>query len=148
MKDKDLLTIRHLRSNARISLTELSKKTNIAVSTLYDRLKGYRQSVIKRYTVLLDFNSLGYYTRATIVLKVKNEQKNEIAQFLSSHPTMNSLYKINNGYDFLFEGVFKQLKDMEEFMEALDNKFVIKSKQVYYIIEELKKESFMDGDII
>jgi len=42
----------------------------------------------------------------------------------------------------MVEGIFKNIKDLEEFIETLEDRFKIKSKQVYYVIEEITKEQF------
>ena len=75
------------------------------------------------------------------MLKVNKISRAEIKEFLVKHPNANSLYKINNGYDFLVEGVFKHLKDLEDFIELLDEKYTIEDTQVHYIIDDLMELS-------
>ncbi|MBT3690435.1 hypothetical protein HOG11_03690, partial [bacterium] len=91
----------------------------------------------------LNFTELGYSIRATITLKVDAQQKNQVSEFLLKIPNLNSLYKINNGYDFMLEVVHKEMRDLELFLELLDSKFIIKEKNVYYVIDELLRESFL-----
>ena len=78
------------------------------------------------------------------MLRVHKDSKEPIRQFLEKHVNANSLYKINNGYDFLIEGVFRHLKDVEDFLEKLEEKFEVMEKQVYYIIDDIKRETFME----
>ena len=47
----------------------------------------------------------------------------------------------------MFEAVFRNLKETEEFIEAIEEKFGIIEKQVFYITEDVKRESFMEEDI-
>ncbi|MBR9691938.1 winged helix-turn-helix transcriptional regulator, partial [Candidatus Woesearchaeota archaeon] len=70
MNKKDLKIIAYLRQNARMPLTKMSRKTQIPVSTIFDRLKMNENSLIVKHTSLLDFSKLGYNTRANITLKV------------------------------------------------------------------------------
>lgn len=143
LSKKELLLMAYLRQNARETLTKLSRKTNVPISTIYDKLKQYENDIIKKHTSLLDFNRLGYTTRATIMLKVDKEIKMDIREFLTNSRSINSIFKINNGFDFLLEGIFREIKDLEDFLDRLDEKFKIKNKQVYYIIEDIKREGFM-----
>jgi Lrp/AsnC family transcriptional regulator, leucine-responsive regulatory protein len=143
MNSKDLLILAHLRNDARITLTNLSKKTNIPISTIYDRLKMQEEGFIQKHTTLIDFAKLGYNTRANITLKVDREQREAIKEYLIKHQNVNSVYKINSGYDFLIETVFKNIKDLEDFMEILDQKFKITDSQTHYIINDIKREAFM-----
>jgi DNA-binding Lrp family transcriptional regulator len=143
MNNKDLKIITYLRQNARMPLTEMSKKTHIPVSTLFDRLKVNSQDVIKKHTSLLDFAKLGFHTRANITFKVDRDDKDPLKEFLIKHQAVNSVYRINNGYDFMVEGVFRQIKDMEEFIDSVEQEFKIEDKKSFFIIEDLKKECFM-----
>jgi hypothetical protein len=67
--------------------------------------------------------------------------------FLMKHPNINSANKINNGYDFLVEAVFRELKDVDEFLEKVDERFKVQEKHVYYIIDELGREMFMTDKV-
>jgi len=145
MKSKDLLILANLRKNARMSLTNMSKKTSVPISTIYDRLKIFNKDFVKKHTTLVDFSKLGYHTRANIALKVKKDDRDSIKEYLLKHQNVNSLYKINSGYDYLIEGVFVHIKDLDEFLENLDSKFTIEEKQTYYIVNDIKKEEFMSN---
>ncbi|MFO8016330.1 MAG: hypothetical protein R6U32_04445 [Candidatus Woesearchaeota archaeon] len=146
MKDRDMVIITQLRSNARKNLTTMSRETGIPVSTLFDRIKLHENGLIKKHAAIIDFSRLGYTTRANLMLKVKKEQRDELKSFLSKQESVNSVYKINNNFDFLVEGIFMHIKELEEFMERMDEKFDIESKDIYYIVDEIKKEGFMSGE--
>lgn len=140
---KDLIVISNLRTNARETLTNLSKKVKMPVSTIYDRLKMHEGELIKRHTSLIDFTKLGYYARAHIVLKVNKEERERVKEYLKKSLCVNNVYKINNNYDFLIEGVFRNVKELEDFVDELEEKFAVSDKQVYYVIEDIKTESFL-----
>lgn len=148
MKKTDLLIISSLRQNARVKLTDMSRMTRVPVSTLFDRMKLHEGNTIQKHTALVDFSKLGYNTRANIILKVKKEDRDSIRDFLMKHSCVNSAFKINNGYDFLIEAVFKNIKEVEDFIELLEEKFKIKAKQVFYVIDDLKKEAFLSNPAV
>jgi len=143
MKQKDLSFIAHLRKNARETLTTISKKTNIPISTLYDKLKSLESSIITKHTTIIDFAKLGYLCRANIILKVDIDDRDAVKNYLICNESVNSVFKINNGYDFMVEGVFKHVKEMEDFLEMFERKFKIINKNVYYVIEDIKREAFL-----
>ncbi len=145
MNEKDLLLLTHLRQNARETLTKLSRKTNIPISTIYEKLKTYNRDIIKKHTSLIDFSKLGYNARVEVMLRVDKENRDEIRDFLSRKSCINSIFKINNGYDFLVEGIFRNIQEVEDFLELVEDRFKIKQKQVYYIVDEIKREGFMTG---
>ena len=143
MKQKDLNIMAHLRANGREQLTALSKKTGIPVSTIFDRLRHYQKGLITRFVPLLNFNVLGYGAWVNVMLKVPKEAREDLKDYLYKHPNVNSLYKINNGFDFQAEVIFKGINELETFMELLDDRFGAKARGVYYIMEGVKRETFM-----
>ncbi|MFH0978254.1 MAG: Lrp/AsnC ligand binding domain-containing protein [Candidatus Woesearchaeota archaeon] len=143
MLDKDLLIITHLRKNSRETLTSMSRLTKIPVSTLYDKLKQQEASLIQKHTSIVDFSKLGFNTRIHMLVKVDREKREELQAHLVKEQNVNSLYRVNSGYDFLIEGVFRHVKDMEDFIEKLEEKFELRQKQLYYIIADIKREEFL-----
>ncbi|MBN2459546.1 Lrp/AsnC family transcriptional regulator [Candidatus Woesearchaeota archaeon] len=143
IRKADLLFLTFLRRNARETLTTISRKTNIPISTLYDKLRQHETNVILKHTTLVDFEKLGYNCRAEIMLSSPKDDRDKIRVFLKGYPLINSLFKINNGYDFLAEGVFENAKELEEFVEMLESKFQISDKKVFYVIEDIKREEFL-----
>ena len=140
LKNKELKVLQELRNNSRARLTEISKRTGIPVSTIHDKLKSRYEGIITKMTCLVDFRQLGYTARAFVTLKVEKKDRDALREYLEKNPSVNNIFKINNGYDFMIEGVFKYLQDLEEFSEILDERFSIKEKQVYYIIADVKRE--------
>ncbi len=139
----DLLIISNLRKDGRITLTKLSKRTGIPISTIFDKIKSKKLGIIKGFSAMLDFVEMGFSTLAFILIKVNKEDREQLSRFLERNLFVNSLFKVNNGYDFLFEGVFKNLKELEDFYEDIEDKFRVKSKQIFYVINELKREGFL-----
>src|SRR3989338_2487916 len=142
---KELLILSNLRNNSRESLTRMSRRIAIPVSTIYDKIKTYEQSLITRNTCLIDFTQLGYNTRATIMVKTIREDKDRLKENLIKNKHVNCCYKITSGYDYLIECVFRELRDVELFIEALEKDFTFEQKQVYYILEDVRKEAFLSN---
>jgi len=146
MQEKDLLILSYLRKNCRESLTKLSRKTRIPVSTLYDKLKTFHEGIITKNTSIIDFTKLGFHTKANILVKLPKQEREDAKSFLLNNHNINSLYKISNGFDYMIEVVFKNVKDIEDFLEMFESKFTLEDKQIYYIIEDLRKEDFMNNN--
>jgi DNA-binding Lrp family transcriptional regulator len=142
MKEKDYKILAELRKNSRAQLKEISKNTSLPISTIYERIKNNYSNIVKKHTSILNFELLGFNAKANICLKCDKKYKNELYEHLKNHPNINSLSKINNGFDCMVEAIFKNVKELEEFVENLEEKYCIKSKQIYYIIDEIVKEKF------
>lgn len=147
LSQKDLKIISNLRQNARMPLTKMSRKTGIPVSTLFDRLKIQENNTIIKHTCLLDFTKLGYNVRTNIMLKVDKQDRDALKEYLVKHSSVNSVYRISNGYEIMIEGIFKEIREVEDFIEIIEEKFKIQNKKSYFVVEDLKKEGFMSRSL-
>ena len=146
MNKKELKIISVFRNNARENLTTASRKLNVPISTLYDKLKKYKGTVITKHTALLDFDKLGFKLKVIMSFKVPIENKEVIQKFLERHHRVNTVYKISNKSDFLIETIFKDLIELSQFSEKLE-KLNIKEKQEFYVIKDIKREAFLSDQI-
>jgi DNA-binding Lrp family transcriptional regulator len=116
LQKNELQIVAHLRDDARKSLTKISRETGIPVSTIFEKLKAStKRNIITRNTCLLDFSKIGMNTRAKIALKTVPDHRKTMRNFLEKSLHVNSLFKINNGYDYMIDVIFANLKDLEEF---------------------------------
>ena len=142
-KEKDLLIISCLRQDSRMKLTDMSKMTKVPVSTIFDRIKLHEGGLIKKHTALVRFDKFGYQAKALIIFSTNKENRNKLYGVLEKNQNINSLYKINNGWDFMVEAILPGVKEVEEFMEGIEGQVKLKDKKVFYVIDEIKKEEFL-----
>jgi len=141
---KDLLILSHLRKDARKSLVALSKETGIPASTIYDRVNAHEKDVIKKYTALLDFKKLGYHGRVYVAIRLNDfEKRKELLEFLLNQKCINSLYRINLDYHYMFEAVFESLGEAESFVHEIEEKFGIDETNIFSVVEDIKREEFL-----
>jgi DNA-binding Lrp family transcriptional regulator len=144
IKEKELLLMSYFRSNARLPLTKLSKLTNIPVSTIFDKLREYEKGIIRKHTSLLDFRKLGFDIKVQMLFRVTKSERDNFQGFLLRNPKVNNVLRINNGYDFLAEAIFRDMKDLNEFCENLES-FGIEEKKDFFVLEDLKREEFLSN---
>lgn len=145
IKNRDLLILSCLRQDARMKLTDMSKVTKVPVSTLFDRIKLHESGLIKRHTALVRFDKLGYHARALIAFSTAPKDRQKLLEILDKSRSVNSLHKINNGWDYMAEVVFPGVKEVEEFIEGIEEQIRLKGRKVFYIIDEIKRESFLSN---
>ena len=143
MQPKHFLLLSFLRENSREKLTTISRKTRIPISTLFDLLKELQESIIIKNTTLINFERLGYHTRAQIFLRVGQNNKEKLKQHLILNENVNNLFKINNGWDFLVETVHQIIQDLDKFLDKLNNNYALEDKQLNYLINDIKREGFL-----
>ena len=139
---KELQIITELRRNARESLTEISRHTHIPISTIYSKLLNFRGDIIKRHTSLLDFEALGYHTLAMVFISCEQSQREQLTNALLKSGHINSVFKLNNEYQLMFEGIFRYVADVDSFLDSLETRFKITKRKILYIAKELRREGF------
>ena len=143
LNEKEVLILSNLRKNARKPLSEISRDTNIPTSTVHDKVTRFEKSLITNHTSLVDFNKLGYHGKAMVAIRLNSENKEEAIDFLSNHSNVNSVYRLHDGYDVLFECVFKNMHKVDQFAGDLGKRFAINETKVFYITEDVLRENFL-----
>ncbi len=141
--ENDKLILSHLRQNARIPLTKLSRKIGVPVSTLFEKLKYFERNINLRYVSLMHFQKIGYNIKVMILLKSKGD-KDELKTHLCSCFNCNTLKRINNGWDFSCELIFRTIYEAEQFVEELEKNYRVKY-QTFYEIDTIKNEEFLSN---
>ncbi|MCK4669758.1 MAG: Lrp/AsnC family transcriptional regulator [Nanoarchaeota archaeon] len=147
MERNDLLLIAALRKDARKKSSKIAKELHMPVTSVHENIAKNR-GYLKKYTALLNFDKLGYFIRANLAFAVAPEDKDRLMQFLQKQDCVNSLYKINAGFDFLVEVVFQTLDELEAFIEVIEKNHIIYGKQVHHILKEIVREKFMSNSIL
>ncbi len=141
-KNKEMMLLSCLRNNSRETLTNMSKKTNIPISTIFDKLKEYEKKLISKHTSLIDFKKLGYDIKIHIMLKVNRECRQRFEKFLGNAQSVNTVYRINNKFDYFLEGIFKDICSYQKFADQLED-YGVTEMHEHFVIDELKKEEFL-----
>lgn len=143
---KDIVLMTFLRNNSRENLTRISRLTAIPVSTIFDKLKDYERELIRKHTTLIDFRKIGFDIKVNMMFKVTRDIRDEFRDFLMKNENINSIFKVNNGFDFLVEAIFRDMNDMQRFNELIE-KFNIEAKQEMFILEDIKREGFLSDSM-
>lgn len=98
--------------------------------------------MIEKHTSLLDFRKLGFDLKAHLLFKVVKERREDFQRFLMQHPRVNSVFRINNGYDFLVEAVFVGLHDLDSFFEEA-GMLGVQERQEYFVLKDVLREGFL-----
>lgn len=143
MDEKFVQIISHLRNDSRISLTNLSRKTNIPISTIFDKLNQDKGNILKKHTSLIDFEKMGYSSKTIFVIKSGFERRDLLKDYLLAHSNVNNFYLTNSGYDFMIETIFKNQRETQHFLELLERTFNLDDIKSYNIIEDIHREKFL-----
>lgn len=140
LTEKEEKLLREIKKNSRASLSEISKNTNIPISTLFETLKKLNNTIITKNICLLDYNKLGYPLNVHFEIETKN--KEQMNRFLKQNRNVNNTYLSANGPDIYAECIFKDFSQLIELKEKLDSMDSTSYKETF-IVDEIKKETFL-----
>ncbi|HDZ35919.1 MAG TPA: Lrp/AsnC family transcriptional regulator [Thermococcus sp.] len=116
--DRKILSI--LQKNSRTPLREISKEVGLAESTIYERIKKLKdRGVIKRFTVILDPESLGFHILAFILIKSKAGMYSHVANELRKYPQIVEIYETTGDYDMLVKIRTSGSDELNEFLDTI-----------------------------
>ena len=143
VREKELKLLSFFRNNSRTSLTKMSRDAKMPVSKIFDKLKEYENNnLITKHTSIIDFKKLGFDVKSQMLIYSSKDDRNKIQDFLIKHPKVNTVFRINNGYDFLIEAIFKNMLELDEFSKQLEQ-FKIIEKKEFFVMEDVKREEFL-----
>jgi len=139
LTDVHVHILKSLRKDARRTFTQMGAGAGIPVTTVFDNYgRLLDEGLIKKHTSLVDFRKLGFNYRNFVF--VKSRDKLALMDFLSSHPSVNSVFRIS-GYDYLVDTVFPGMKEFYEFLDEL-NKLNVTQIETHDVIDNIKSEAF------
>jgi|SRR3989344_2552903 len=135
----EYIILQELRKNSRIDAIDISKKVSVSEKIIENKISLLKKKCIKKNTVLLDFSKLGYDMRITYIIKSKLPES--LKRFLMESKNVNTVLKINDGHDYMFEAIFMDDKDKIKFSRNLIT-FGIEKIEEYTINKTIKQEEF------
>lgn len=138
----DLRLVAQLRANARQPVLALSSGLDICRITVTKRLQELQKTVIKKYTALLDFAQLGFPVRVQLSVHPVLEDRSVFERFIQQQGCLNNLYAASHGSAYIVDLVFQTQTEADIFLSQLDAAFSFAEKHVYFIHQELVRESF------
>jgi DNA-binding Lrp family transcriptional regulator len=139
---KDLQILSYLRKNARIRVTDIAKNMKLPFTTIYDRIDRINKNAIKKSSVLLDYQKLGYL-QTHVTLAIDKKDRMNFIEFMQKHNNINSAYLVNFGDSIIMESVFNNLNEFEDCVKIIENNYNIKKIVINHISHEIKKEEFL-----
>ena len=144
LRKTDTEIIKLLRLNCRIKPKEMSALTDLPLSTVYEKMTN-TGLLVTRFTCLLNHDAFGNTVHAFAVLKVAPKDRFALQKELEICNNVNLLWRINNGSDFVAEFIFPNLFTFEAYKESLESQFAIRNIVLHFMIDEIKRETFIPG---
>ena len=131
----DIIILGELTQESNISIPKLSEKISINSSVVYSRINRLvRKGFIKKYTLEVDENLLGYPVKAMIGCNISSKQRETILEDIENIEETREIIEITGRFDVLIWISAKSLDDLHELV----------SKKLPKINGIIQTESFIE----
>ena len=118
MDDLDADILRSLIKNSRITLSQMSKEIDAPDATISNRLKKLEKDVIKRYTVILDWEKIGLDITTIIIIQTESEKHESVKEELSKLEEISEVYSVSGEYDILIKVWVQNIEELNKLMNT------------------------------
>jgi Lrp/AsnC family transcriptional regulator for asnA, asnC and gidA len=115
----DLKIIRSLSKDARKPYSTIADEVGVSDATVRKRIKRMvEDGIIKQFNLLLDYHKLGRIIKAFIGLRINPQKLHEIVEHLEVNPDIQVLYRTTGNVDLFLEVIFRDMEELNEFLES------------------------------
>ena len=145
LDEKDTKIIELLKQDAKLTTSQISKKTGIPITTIHNRIKKLENSgIIKRYTALVDHKLLGeeilVYILASVNYNIpgKKISQEEIARKLKGNSHVEEVNILTGMNDMVIKARFSSISQLNKFItNSLRNMEGIDKTQTMVVLDEI-----------
>lgn len=132
LDETDLKILKELQKDGRMNYAEISRRTGIPSSTVYDKItRLVDRRVIKKFTVILDRERVGFAVSALVGVETGAELYGNVAKKLCQLPELIRVYGTTAEFDLMAKIRTTSLKRLNEIVnrireiKGVDDIFVI-----------------------
>jgi Lrp/AsnC family transcriptional regulator, leucine-responsive regulatory protein len=145
LDEKDILLLKALQENARLTNKELAAKVHLSTTPTFERMKRLEQlGFIKQYATILDAGKLnkGFAVFLSIKLKtVNSECAREFTELVNAVPEVTECYNISGGFDYLLRVQAPDMKYYQQFLlNVIGHHENISTLMSTFVMEEIKHQ--------
>lgn len=118
MDDIDLAIIRSLIKNSRITISQMSKEIDVPDATISNRLKKLESDIVKRYTMIPDWQKVGLEITSIIIIQTESEKHELVKEMLSRLEEISEVYSVSGEYDILIKVWVKSIEDLNHLINT------------------------------
>jgi len=116
----DVRILSLLQENARLSYREIARELDVAVGTVYNRIRRMEEEgILRGFAPILDYEKLGFGLTAVIGIKAQGRKITEIEREIARNDRAVVVYDITGEFDILVVAKFRDRADMNRFVKWL-----------------------------
>ena len=118
----DLIILREIQKNAKITIKELSEKTGVSSTPIFERVKKLENAdYIRKYQAILNPDKWGLHMLVMCYVSLRSHQSELIQQFQNDIIQINEVlecYHIAGVYDYLLKVIVSDIDAYQKFLST------------------------------
>jgi len=144
----DRKLLKELLMNSNRSQRELAKTIGVSTATVINHIQRLESAgVIKDYTVMLDYERLGYELTAIVEMTVSRGKLIEVEKAVSKLPYVCAVYDITGEIDAIIIAKFRNRQELSEFPKALLGMPDIQRTNTHVVLNTIKEDYRMSENL-
>jgi len=142
LDDKDMDIMGLLKKNAKKTTQQISRKLNIPITTVHNRIKKLEsEGIISKYTVVLNQKKLGKTISARLAIRVtKLADQNKICNELLNLEAVDRVYQITGDHDIVAKVCLSDIEELHSLiMTQLRTMPEIQNTSTTIVLKEFRK---------
>ena len=137
--DKKIVNV--LLDNSKLSFRQIGKRVGISVATVMNRVRKLEsQGIIKKYTVALDYDKLGFDFPVLIDIRVAKGKLFNVEKKIAVEPNVFAVYDKTGHFDATIIAKFQNRKSMDSFLKKIQTYDFIERTETQLILNTIKEE--------
>jgi len=145
LDEKDMKILEILKENSEMTSSKISKKINIPITTIHNRVKKMKQlGIIKNFTINIDYEKTGKPLTAYILLTVnqnlpnKKISQSDIGKKIKILEDVESVDIVTGAIDMLIKARIKTMHDLNNLITSKLRKIDgVDKTQTMMVLEEI-----------
>ena len=127
--------------DARQSFREVARRVGFSSGTVASRVKHMEEAgIIKRYTVQLDYERMGYELTAVTEIIVSDGMMMEVGGQIAKIPQTIGVYNVTGDSDIMVVAKFKTRQQLSDFTKNLTKMPYVVRTKTHVVLNTLKEE--------
>ncbi len=139
----DLEILSCLKENARMKASDISKKINLSVSAVIERIKKLEaNNTIEKYTITLNQKQLGNDLIALMEVSLEHPKYYDVfAEMVQSTESIQSCYYLTGEYDFMLKIFTDSSDSLEKLHRKIKSVSGVQSTRTHFVLKSVKSNS-------
>ncbi|HDJ22151.1 MAG TPA: Lrp/AsnC family transcriptional regulator [Candidatus Bathyarchaeota archaeon] len=137
--DKKILV--ELLTNSNRSNREIARAINVSAATVINRIQRLESAgVIKDYTVMLDYERLGFELTVIMEVTVSKGKLLEVQEEIAKLPYVCGVYDVTGEIDSIVIAKFRNRRELSEFPKALLAMENVERTNTHVVLNTIKED--------